>query len=190
MPAGTARQRVRGWLKDGRDNARPSHGQVEVTRSFPLLLRWVISWWQGSTTLPLAIDAVTHQDRGVALVISVLYRGCATPVAWFIVPAQGPGAWMPHILTLIDQLHPAIPAEWHALVLVDRGQWGATLWHHLQQRRRTPLVRIAADGQVRPVGWKRTVTPAVLVPKVGHAWVGRAAIVGKDARQVAILVVV
>jgi hypothetical protein len=40
------------------------------------------------------------------------------------------------------------------------------------------------------VGWKRTVTPVVLVPKVGHAWIGRAAIVGKDARQVAILVVV
>lgn len=190
MPAGTARQRLREWLKDGRDKARPCHSQVEVTVCFPLLLRWIISWWQGSTTLPLAIDAVAHQDRVVALVVSVLYRGCAMPVAWFIVPAHEPGAWMPHILALIDHLQPAIPADWRTLVLVDRGLWSPKLWHHLQQRQLAPLVRIAADSQVRPAGWKRTVTPAVLVPKMGPAWVGRAAIFGADARQVATLIVV
>lgn len=67
-----ARQRLRAWLKDGRDKARPCDAQVELAHCFPALLRGVIAWWQGSTTLPLAIDAVSHQDRVVALVISVL----------------------------------------------------------------------------------------------------------------------
>ena len=177
-------------MKDGRDKARPCHSQVEVTICFPLLLRWVIRWWEGSTTLPLAIDAVSHQDRVVALVISVLYRGCAIPVAWYIVSAQEPGAWMPHILALIDYLHPAIPVDWCTLVLVDRGLWSPTLWLHLRQRQLTPLVRSAADRQVRPAGWKQTVTPAVLVPMEGHAWVGRAVIFGEQARQTATLIVV
>ncbi len=97
---------------------------------------------------------------------------------------------MPRILALIDHLHPAIPHDWRTLVLVDRGLWSPKLWRRLQQRRLTPLVRIAADSQVRPGGWKRTVTPAVLAPKQGHARVGRAAIFGQDARQVATLIVV
>ncbi|NTU80866.1 MAG: hypothetical protein HGA45_16050 [Chloroflexales bacterium] len=76
MPWATARQRLREWLKDGLDKARPCQTQVDVTACFPLLLRWVISWWQGSTTLPLAIDAVSHQDRVVA---EERHRQCAWP---------------------------------------------------------------------------------------------------------------
>ena len=128
-----ARQRLRKWLKDGRDKARPCDAQVDLTQCFPALLRWVINWWQNSPTLPLAIDAVSHQDRVVVLVVSVLYRGCAIPVAWHIVPAQGKGAWMPHILALIH-LAPAVPRAWRTRVLVDRGLWSPDLWRHLRQR--------------------------------------------------------
>jgi len=38
---------------------------------------------------------VTHQEWVVALVMSVMYRGCAVPVAGRIVQAQAVGAWMP-----------------------------------------------------------------------------------------------
>lgn len=185
-----ARQRLREWLKDGRDKARPCDAQVEVVACFPLLLRWVISWWQGSTTLPLAIDAVSHQDRVVALAISVLYRGCAIPIAWHIVPAQAQGAWMPHILALVDHLSPAFPKGWQTLVLVDRGLWSPKLWHHLCQRQVHPLVRIADGVAVRPAGRKRIVRPANLVPAPGQAWVGQAAVFGEEARQVATLLIV
>jgi hypothetical protein len=190
MPWATARQRLREWLKDGEDKARPCHTQVEVAACFPFLLRWVIRWWQGSTTLPLALDAVSHQDRVVALVISVLYRGCAIPVAWHIVPAQEKGAWMPHILALFDHLHPAIPVDWHTLVLADRGLWSPSLWQHLKARRLHPLVRIADGVAVRPAGFKRTRTPADLVPKQGQAWVGEADVFGAEARQVGTLLIV
>lgn len=186
----TARQRWREWLKDGRDKARPCTTHVDVTLCFPLLLRWVISWWEGSTTLPLAIDAVSHQDRVVALVISVLYRGCAIPVAWHIVPAQASGAWMPHILAFVDHLRPAIPRDWQPLVLVDRGLWSPRRWHHLQQRQLHPLLRIADGTTVRPAGWKRSVQPSALVPKPGRAWIGVADVFGAEARQVGTLIIV
>ncbi len=189
MPWHTARQRLREWLKDGRDKARPCDAQVEVSGCFSFLLRWVVQWWDGSTTLPLAIDAVAHQDRVVALVLSVLYRGSAIPVAWHIVPAQAPGAWMPHILALVDQLQPAIPDGWRALVMVDRGLWSPRLWRQLQQRQLHPLLRIADGVAVRPVGCTRTVTPAHLVPRPGRAWVGQAAVFGADARQVGTLLI-
>ncbi len=140
-----ARQRLREWLEDGRDKARPCDTQVELAQRFPALLRWVITWRQGSTTLPLAIDAVSHQDRVVALVIRVLYRGCTIPVAWHVVPARAKGAWMPHMLALVDHLAPAVPSDWRTLVLVDRGLWSPDVWRHLRQRHLHPLLRLNND---------------------------------------------
>lgn len=185
-----ARQRLREWLKDGRDKARPCDAQVDLAQCFPALLRWVITWWQNSSTLPLAIDAVSHHDRVVALVISVRSRGCAIPVAWHIVPAQGKGAWMPHILALIDHLAPAVPREWCALVLVDRGLWSPDLWRHLRQRHLHPLLRLNDGIAVRPAGRKKTVTPAHLVPVMGRGWVGEADVFGEETRQNGTLVII
>lgn len=161
----TARQRLREWLKDGRDKARPCAAQVDLAQCFPALLRWVSTWWQNRSTLPLAIAAVSHHDRVVALVISVLYRGCAMPVAWPIVPAQENGAWMPHILARIDHLAPAVPREGRTLVLVDRGLWSPNVWRHLRQRPLHPLLRLNDGIAVRPAGRKKTVTPAVAAPQ-------------------------
>jgi hypothetical protein len=39
-----ARQRLRAWLKDGREKARPCDAHVDLAQCFPALLRWVISW--------------------------------------------------------------------------------------------------------------------------------------------------
>ena len=55
-------------------------------RFFAPLLAWVLSWWQG-TQLAIALDATTLGDRFVALAISVVYRGCAIPVAWVVLEA-------------------------------------------------------------------------------------------------------
>jgi hypothetical protein len=55
LSAQTTRQRLREWLRNGRDKARPCDAQVDVQACFPVLLRWVVQWWQG-TTLPLAMD--------------------------------------------------------------------------------------------------------------------------------------
>jgi hypothetical protein len=165
------RQRLREWLYDGEDKASVCQTQIEISACFAPLLGWVLSWWH-SATLALALDATLLKDQTVALVISVLYRGCAIPVAWTILPANRKGAWMPHILRMLRQLHQVVPASMDVLVLADRGLWSPRLWHRLRRLHWHPLLRLqgtitfAPDGQARQLA--RT-----LVPGAGWAWVGR-----------------
>ena len=91
-PYHALRQRLREWLLDGADKAVPCAAQVDVERCFAPLLRWVLGWWQGRE-LALAVDATAHREDVVALVVSVLYRGSAIPVAWAVLPGNAPGAW-------------------------------------------------------------------------------------------------
>ena len=75
-----ARQRLRERLLDGADRARPSSNQIDVRACFVPLTRWVLSMWK-SDSLALAIDPTTLSDKLTAVVVSVVYRGCAVPVA-------------------------------------------------------------------------------------------------------------
>jgi hypothetical protein len=92
------RQRRREWVYDGHDQAARCHRQVDVSACFGGLLSWLLTGWQGRE-LALALEATWHGDRLVALGVSVLYRGCALPVAWPMLPANQKGAWLPAILT-------------------------------------------------------------------------------------------
>jgi len=74
------RQYLREWTYDGADKAAPCATQLAAAACFAPLLRWVLAWWRGEG-LALAVDATAHGDRVVALVVSVLYRGAAIPVA-------------------------------------------------------------------------------------------------------------
>ena len=90
------RQRLREWLYDGGDRATPCQTELDVTLCFAPLLRWVLCWWR-SGGLALAIDPTLKGDQTTAIVISVVYRSCAIPVAWHIRHADQPGSWMdPH----------------------------------------------------------------------------------------------
>ena len=75
------RQRLREWLYDGAERAAPCATEIAVEHCFAPLLRWVLAWWRGGE-LALAIDATARGEQLVALVVSVLYRGSALPVAW------------------------------------------------------------------------------------------------------------
>jgi hypothetical protein len=130
----TVRQYLRDWLRDGRDKACPCQTQVAVTACFAPLLRWICALWQGRELL-LAIDVTTHQDRLTAIVVSVLYRSRALPVAWQILPGNQPGGFIAPLLDLLTTLAPAIPAgrrvvdvtEWCRLdVLAPRAMAAAT----------------------------------------------------------------
>src|SRR5437868_3757051 len=109
-PYHALRQRLREWLVDGADKAVPCAAQVDVERCFAPLLRWVLGWWQGRE-LALAVDATAHREDVVALVVSVLYRGSAIPVAWAVLPGNVPGPWLGTILRLLRRLRPAAQAE-------------------------------------------------------------------------------
>jgi Transposase DDE domain len=185
---GAVRQRLREWLAAGVDKAVPCRAEVAVASCFAPLLRWIVSWWQG-TTLPLAVDATALGDRVVVLSISVLYRGSAIPVAWHSTVANRPGAWLGPIQDLLLALAPAVPPGMEVLVLADRGLWSPRLWDALRALGWHPLLRIRQDAIFRPLGG-RPGPAARLVPGPGHAWIG-AGVAYKDApkRTAATLIV-
>lgn len=182
------RQRLREWLYDGQDKTARCRSQVDVSACFPGVLGWLLEGWQGSE-LALALDATLHGDRLVALVVSVLYRGSAIPVAWHLLPANQEGAWLPEIITLFRRLRPAVPATMTVLVLADRGLWSPTLWAELRRLGWHPLLRIQNHMTFAAPGRDRCRVEALV--QRGQAWVGRGRLGSpKRARPTVTLVVV
>src|SRR2546426_4902311 len=112
----TVRQQLRAWDDDARRTRGPTRQALRVETCFTPLLGWVVSWWQG-TQLALAIDATSLGQRLVVLAVSVVYRGCAIPVAWVILPAGAQHAWRREWLRLLRRLRPAIPRGWTVISL-------------------------------------------------------------------------
>jgi len=79
--ANTIRQRLREWYYEAPDKRGSQRQALQVETCFAPLLGWIVSWWQG-TQLALALDATTLGTCFVVLAVSVVYRGCAIPVAW------------------------------------------------------------------------------------------------------------
>ena len=82
----TVRQQLREWCYEAKAKRGKPRQELVVESCFAPLLAWVLSWWEG-TQLALAVDATTLGQRFVVLVVSVVYRGCAIPVAWTVLPA-------------------------------------------------------------------------------------------------------
>ena len=145
------RQYLREWLYDGSDRARPCQTQLDVSLCFALLLRWVLTW-RRSGRLALAIDPTIKGNQITAIVISVLYRGCAIPVAWSIHPATQRGSWMDPTVELLKELAPAVPKEMTVIVLCDRGISSPKLWTQICAQGWHPCMRyrknitFCADG--------------------------------------------
>ncbi len=111
--ANTVRQRLREFNYDGADKRGERRRSVEVERSFGSLLGWVLSWWSSDEKrLALALDATSFREVFVVLAISVVYRGCAIPVAWVVLPAGQKGAWRPHWERLLNVLSEYVPSDW------------------------------------------------------------------------------
>ena len=164
------RQYLREWLYDGSDRARPCKTQLEVSICFVPLLRWVLAWWR-SERLALAVDPTSKKDDSVAIVISVLYRGCAIPVAWHIRHANQRGSWMDPIVELLRELAPAVPREMTVVVLCDRGIASPKLWKQIRAHGWHPYMRYpkniifcAGDGRRLPA--------RAFVPRPDTAWIG------------------
>ena len=169
----TLRQRLREWC-DPSEQKKGTHRQaLEVSSCFAPLLGWVLSWWDpGDHRLALAMDASTLSDRFTVLAISVLYRGCAIPVAWKIVRSNEPGSWEPYWKELLSQLAQAVPPDWMVIVLADRGLYAKWLYEHIVHLKWHPFLRINRTGKVRPVGESHFRWLSSLVPEVGTSWSG------------------
>jgi hypothetical protein len=144
-----------------------------VTLCFGPLLRWIVSWWpKAECRLALALDATTLTDRFTVLCISVLYRGCAIPVAWKLLREGEKGAWKPQWQALFTALQGSVPKGWTVIVLADRGLYAPWLFRRIESLGWHPFLRINLGGKVRPLGsehfdWLRT-----LVPQPGSSWCG------------------
>ena len=180
----TVRQRLREWCYDAADKRGHKRQDLDVTTCFAPLLRWVLAWWPPlEQRLVLALDATTLGQRFTVLAISVVYRGCAIPVAWVVVPATGKGAWRPHWQALFDHLQGSVPAEWTVLVLADRGLYARWLFQHIVRRGWHPFLRLNLGGNVRPVGAATFRPLAHLVPHVGSTWCGAVTCFSSKASQ-------
>lgn len=184
QPEPSVRNRLRDWylpadLKWGRRRR-----DLDVTTCFAPLLHWLRRDWP-EPRLPLALDASPLGDRFVLLAISVLYRSCAVPVAWKILPANTPGSWTPLWRNLLEALRWVVPPGWLVVLLADRGLWAKWLYQKTQDLGWHPFMRISQRGHFRPDGCPAFVPLKQLVSQVGTGWCGRGLAFSTPGRQLA-----
>lgn len=168
------RQRLREWCYNAEDKKGKRRSEVVVVSCFASLLRWIVSWWEpAEKRLALALDASTLSDRFTVLAISVVYRGCAIPVAWAIVPTGEAGAWKLDWQALLECLAPAVPADWLVIVLADRGLYARWLYQQIQHQGWHPFLRINKGGKARLKGSDTYHWLATFVPVTDYAWSGQ-----------------
>lgn len=169
----TVMQRLREWCYDATDKKGANRQAVEVRTCFAPLLAWILSWWPTeSRQLALAIDASTLSQRFTVLCVSVVYRGCAIPVAWKIMVADAKGSWQPYWKDLLTQMQAGIPASWTVIVLSDRGLYAPWLFHHIVSLGWHPFMRINRQGNFRPLEESGFRSLCTAVAKGGGEWRG------------------
>jgi len=167
------RQHLREWCYDAKDKKGEHRQQIDLSLCFAPLLCWILSWWTvDERRLALAMDASNLSDRFTVLCISVMYRGCAIPVAWKILVENAPGSWEPYWKDLFTLIHSSVPAGWTVIVLADRGLYAKWLYEHLVSLGWHPFLRINVRGKVRPEGEEAFRWLSSLVPVAGSAWAG------------------
>jgi len=184
----TVREQLRDWYRDGTHKSGAKRGDkrrtLEVSTCFAPLLRWVVAWSDPTCRhLALAMDASTLGQRFTVLLISVVVRGCAIPVAWRIVEATRPGAWRPHWEALFGHLQGSVPADWTVIVLADRGLYAHWVFTTIQALGWHPFLRINRQGHYRPQA-STTFRPLTqVVSRRGQRWAGPVVCFRTPARQ-------
>jgi hypothetical protein len=176
------------WYRDGVHKSGAKRGDtrrsLEVSTCFAPWLRWVVAWSDPTCRhLALAMDASTLGQRFTVLLISVVVRGCAIPVAWRIVEATRPGAWRPHWEALLGHLRGSVPADWTVIVLADRGLYAHWVFTTIQALGWHPFLRINRQGHYRPQA-SATFRPLTqVVSQLGQRWAGPVVCFTTPARQ-------
>jgi hypothetical protein len=110
--------------------------------------------------------------RFTVLCISVVYRGCAIPVAWKVVGAEEKGSWQPHWTARLRHLRDTVPGEWTVIVMSDRGLYAPWLSQHIVSLGWHPFMRINKQGNFRPLAEAKCRGLSTAAPTVGRAWCG------------------
>jgi hypothetical protein len=184
QPELSVRSRLREWYMPAQLKSGSQRQDLQVSTCFAPLLRWLVRDWP-QPRLALALDASTLFDRFVLLAVSVLYKRCAFPVAWKVLPATTKGSWRPHWLDLLDALKGSVPADWLVVALADRGLWARWLFQKIQDLGWHPLMRINKGGHFRPDNQTAFVPLGQLVPQEGMSWRGQGTAFSTPQRRVA-----
>jgi len=167
----TVRQQLREFCYEAQAKRGGPRQELKVESCFAPLLAWVVRGWEGPQ-LALALDATTLGQRFVVLVLSVLYRGCAIPVAWTVLPAGEKHAWRREWLRMLRQVRVAVPRRFFVIVLADRGLYARWLFRRIVRLGWHPLLRINVGGTFRPAPSTRYQSLRSLVPQPGTQWAG------------------
>jgi hypothetical protein len=172
QPSFTVRERLRDLYREKAAKAGPYRRQLDVAACRAPWLGWVLEGWAG-TQVAVALDATSLRQRFAILVISVLYRGCAVPVAWTVLRAEQKHPWKPEWLALLRGFQGLVPASWTVLVLADRGVYAKWRFEAIQAWGWHPMLRVNSGGTLRPEGWRHWRPFTRRVPAVGDRWQGR-----------------
>jgi hypothetical protein len=173
QPEATVRQRLREWTYEAGAKKGAQRVAVAVRPCFAPLLRWVLTYWPASDAhLALVLDATLLGDRCTVLACSVVYRGCAIPVAWTVVATNRKGAWKPHWLAMLAELDGVLPESWTVLVLADRALYARWLFARIVANGWHPFLRIQRQGFFRRAAQARWHDLRTLLPQPGTAWSG------------------
>lgn len=146
---GRLRQRLREWNYEASQKRGERRHAIEVEQSFAPLLQWILKEWGTPRQLTLAMDATYLGERFTVLAISVVYRGCALPVAWRVLRGNVKGEWHPQWMALLHALKPAVPGKWTVYVLTDRGLYSKRLFEGIVHCGWHPMMRIRLQGLCR-----------------------------------------
>src|SRR5262245_35675233 len=167
----TLRQRLRKLYRPQVD-ANGNDRSWDYTLCFGPLLRWATAGFTDHR-LALAIDPTTLGDRFTLLTVSVVFRGCAVPVAWQVQHGTQKGSWNDHWKRLLGLLRPALTQEWQVLVLSDRGLASKALFEAITALGWHPLMRVKKGDHFRPQGWTKSWALGRFVTQRGDRWRGR-----------------
>lgn len=168
----TLRQRLREWYYGAKDKKGKKRKELEVSSCFAPLLKWILSMWH-SKQLALVLDVTTLGERFTVLAISVVYGGCAIPVAWTILLGNKPHSFRPEWIRMLSLLRPAVPKSMKVIVLTDRGLYARWLYRHIVKLGWHPFMRINAGAKFRPEGLSYFRWLLSFVPHPGTSWSGQ-----------------
>lgn len=150
------RQRVREFCYDAKDKKGTKkkgekRTQIDVQTCFDSLVRWIVSLWQ-SKQIALALDATTLGLSFTILVVSIVYRGCAIPVAWTITKGNEKKSWNREWLRMLRLVKKSVPKDFLVIVMTDRGLYSPRLFRRIVKLKWHPFMRINANGTFCPEG--------------------------------------
>ena len=167
----TLRQRLRRLYQPHED----VHGQetsFAYTACFGPLLRWATAGFT-DRRLALAIDPTNLGARFTILTVSVVFCGCAVPVAWHVQGGHAQGSWNEQWKRLLGLLRQELGEGWQVLVLSDRGLQSKELFEAIVALGWHPLMRVKKGGHFRPEGWHQGQAMSKFTPRLGQRWRGR-----------------